>query len=164
MDNKDKIQHAQFIIDRFDHYFEQVNVKGQYYLAVSTLLLGVIITNIEKTQKIINETIYHDWLLMSYRLIAISSTMLAISPYLKSGNVHKYKSLIFFESISNLSRNDFFESFSTQNEQAVINDYTYQIHILSNGLKLKYKRLEIASAAITAQLIFTVFLIFKFLC
>lgn len=39
------IEHSRFIIDRFDHYYESINTKGNLYLALNAILIGGLATS-----------------------------------------------------------------------------------------------------------------------
>ena len=35
-----KYEHAKFVIERFDHYYDTVNSKGSFYIGLNTFILG----------------------------------------------------------------------------------------------------------------------------
>ena len=163
----EKLEHAQFIIERFDHYYEQVNNKGQFYLGLSSLMVGIVISNVEKISKIAAESYSFQAILIIFSLTSALSIILvltAITPFLLSGKKSNYNTLIFFNEIAKLERQKFITEFNNQTEDDMANDYANQIHVLAQGLKLKYRHLYITSCFILIQSITIILITFKIFC
>lgn len=136
------IERSKFIINRIDHYYNGVNLKGTFFLGVNTFILGGCIAAFKAdcfAQSIPNEPLFIISLLLVglFSSASIAFVLLSILPFLKSGNSYEYKSAIFFGSIAS---QDFKE---LQNGMQVSDsvfeeDLIKQIHTLSKGLKSKF--------------------------
>ena len=148
--NKDQLQ---FIIDRYDHYYDSVNNKGQFYLGLNTLIMGGLgaAFSMLNTNHCCTTWLY---VLVSLMLAAGSAssfyTLCATLPYLKSGN-SKPSSLIFFGSVSKLSQKEFLSRSLAVTDQEVNEDLSIQAHQLATGLSLKFKHLKVAGVLIAIE-------------
>lgn len=141
-----------YTITRFDNYYNGINNKCAVFLAVSTFLVGGLIT----AYPTILEHTNCGWfthILMS-TLIALGVAIMIIvirasTPYLDS---HK-KSLLYFGSIATLSANDFRNKSAAETPEAELDDLRGQVHDLACGLKVKFNRLKIAGILFTIQFI-----------
>ena len=72
-------------VDRYDHYFDSINNKGNLFLALNTFLLGGIITGyygINKSFEDRYNLLFFTWLAVICCLLSIGFTLWAIIPYL----------------------------------------------------------------------------------
>lgn len=145
---------GQFIVNRYDLYFTNVNNKGSYYLAVNTFLVGGIaasysflITTFEFNATI--KFLIAAVILLSFISIALS--IFAINPILKSNNSKKYQSLLFFGSVAEMKESEVIEEYEHLDEKSVNKDFAHQIYILASGLALKYKLLKWAGYILIAE-------------
>jgi hypothetical protein len=148
--------HSKFIIDRFDHYFDSVNNKGNYYLTLNAFLIGAVFT----AYLTFNPALHFNNVLiglMSLSIVlgvaSIIVTQLAVNPFLKSGNSAKHQSLIYFGSISSMKESEFINDFVCQQETNIQKDMLTQVHHLAEGLTNKYKKLNIAGWLVVAQFV-----------
>lgn len=154
---KEKLsEHGKFIIERFDHYYDSINNKGNFFLTINTFLIGVIVSGYTFLQEKLKLDNTIQWLIAILALLGLVSivfTIWAILPYLKSGNRKKYKSLLFFGSISEYSEIEFIKAFNENTDEAIRQDISRQIYTLAKGLNKKFARLKVAG----------IFLILEFL-
>lgn len=161
MDKERNIQniyeHSKLVLSRYDHYYDSVNNKGTYYLTLNAFLIGAVFTvyttfknDIEFNRIVIGFMI----LSVCAGLLSIVITLLAINPFLKSGESKKYQSLIFFGSISKMKEHEFIKDFMMQKETDIQKDMLTQIHKLSEGLCSKYDKLKFAAWIIAAEFAF----------
>lgn len=146
--------HSKFIIDRFDHYFDSANNKGNYYLTLNGFLIGAVFTG----YLTFNSTIHFNNVLIGLMSLCIMlgvasivMTQLAVNPFLKSGNSTKYQSLMFFGSIAGMKEHEFMKDFSAQEPDDVDKDVQQQIYQLAKGLDGKYRKLNIAGWLVAGE-------------
>lgn len=148
--NKEQFQ---FIINRYDHYYDSVNNKGQFYLGLNTLIMGALgaAFSMLNSNHSCTSALY---ILISLILIAGSAssfyTLRATLPYLKTGD-GKPSSLIFFGSVSALSQQEFLSRSATVTDEEVLKDLSVQTHQLASGLSLKFSRLKVAGVLIAIE-------------
>lgn len=158
MTDQNKLENGRFIIQRFDGYFDAINNKAAFYIALNTFIFGGICTGyISLYDKVTPEltvivfTTFH--LLCS--LGSILYTLYAMIPFTR----HSYgytnaTSLLFFGGIAKHTCTNFQQKFINQNEEALLEDMTEQIHCLANGLNNKFSRLKIANRFLYVQFTF----------
>lgn len=149
--------HSKLILDRYDHYYDSVNNKGTYYLTLNAFLIGAVFTAYTtfKSDMGFNRIVTALMILsVCAGFLSIVITLLAINPFLKSGESKKYQSLIFFGSISKMKEYEFIKDFMMQSESNIQKDMLTQIHQLSEGLCSKYNKLKFAAWIIAAEFAF----------
>jgi hypothetical protein len=159
-------QRASFIIERFDHYFDSVNNKGQFYIGLNTFIIGGIVAGF----------LLHDEYDMTFRLfisalltilcggISIILTVLAIMPFLKDNHSENDNpSKVFFGGISRYQLARFKEVFRSQQDDQFTDDLLEQAHCLAGGLTTKFGQLKWASRFLIAEFICLVPLIILFI-
>jgi hypothetical protein len=156
MTNQEKYEHAKFIIERYDHYYDTVNNKGAFYIALNTFLLGGLFAGFIALNDTVSKP-YYLWLLLVIfaicNLLSSVITILAIHPYVDTTKRPTKKSLMFFGSVSIYQRENFVDAFRDQDDERTIKDATTQVWFLARGLTVKFRRLKIAGYLIIAQFI-----------
>ncbi len=163
-DKKDKYEHAKFVIDRFDHYNDSVNNKGAFSIALNTFLLGGLCVGFLSLYEKIDKPFYLLFMLTIFGLCNLASTVLtiiAINPFLTSGNDKSKRSLIFFGSVSQYKKENYIEAFLSQDENRAINDTVSQAWHLADGLTSKYRKLKLAGWLLIGQFVFLTFIIYS---
>lgn len=157
-----KYEHAKFLIERFDHYFDTINNKGAFYIGLNTFILGgLCIGYTGMMARVAAGFLFWSLLIFIFCLclISIVYTIKAITPYMKDNQSNDDNaSLVYFGGIAKHELNYFIEKFQAQNEAAVITDMTRQAHCLAMGLDQKFRWLKTASICLIGQFIFIVFL------
>jgi hypothetical protein len=152
---KSKYEHIQFIIQRFDHYYDTVNNKGAFYVALNTFIFGGICAGYIS----MHSSIKMDWLtlfliglLLTSCLISLIYTILAIKPYTKDNHNNKdTASLMFFGGIARHELQNLKEKMKRQTDEEVTEDAIEQMHCLAKGLTGKFNKLRIASNLLQVQ-------------
>ena len=89
-----KYDHAKFLIERFDHYYDSVNNKGAFYIALNTFIFGGLCVGYITLYKDIDVNAVI-WVLLSIlltsNLISTVFTVLATMPFLKDNDEYKQK-------------------------------------------------------------------------
>lgn len=166
MENINEIEHSKYLLNRFDHYIEGANSKGNFLLAFSVFLFGFVVASF-KDIIAFNHYACKDWiigLLITILIIGLASiafTIAAVYPFLKTNNSSskKYHSLVFFNSIAELEEEDFLKKYKEQKDKKVCKDLTKQIYAVSKGLKIKYIRISWAIRLIFVQLLLLLLII-----
>lgn len=141
MEQKENIEYLKFTIDRYDHYFEAVNNKGNVYLTIIIFLLGGTITGFfSLTNKYTCST--WQWILF-YGIVIIETsgiliTLAALKPYLKGGTKKTGLSAIYFADVASCTAAEFIEIIDKRNAEHFYNDIMRQVHQLAKGLRKKY--------------------------
>lgn len=145
-------------IGRYDQYYDSVNNKGNIILGFSTVILASLLTVYPMLQNQVEFNI------LMYVLLILSSTLgflamlaLLISaiPFTKSNS----NSLLFFQSITSMSKAEFFKKSKEQTEEEELEDLKNQVYDLADGLKRKFNSLKRAIQFIVIQMILLVPLI-----
>lgn len=163
MDNK--YEHAKFIIERFDHYYDTINNKGSFYIGLNTFIFGGLCAGYISIENKVNQGCLF-WLLLVLTflicIISIFLTITAVSPFLKDNdNNDDNASLIFFGGISKYSLNNFLERIKEEDDDSVKEEMYRQVHCLAKGLKSKFKKLSVVSYLLASQFFCTtIFIIY----
>ncbi|RZL60262.1 MAG: hypothetical protein EOO93_14780 [Pedobacter sp.] len=154
---KDFFDRSKFSFSRYDSYYNSINAKGAFYLTVNTFFVGLTITGLNWTQNrynITELTAFFICIFLFSCFVAIITTLLAINPFLRSGETYgKAKSILYYGSVAEFSCFDFKNRFESISEEDLKEDITTQLHILACGLKRKYKLLSISGTLIIAEFI-----------
>lgn len=150
-----KYEHAKFIIERFDHYYDGVNNKGTFYIGLNTFIFGGICVGYLSLHDKLMSNLFI-WIPFSVLVIcnALSTffTIMALMPFLK-GNHQKLElpSLVYFGGIAKHQLSYFKEKFEKADEKALLDDLVQQAYCLAKGLDGKYKKLRLAGCCVVAQ-------------
>lgn len=153
----DRYEHVKFLIERFDHYYDSVNNKGSFYIALNTFIFGGICVG----YLTLYEKVHADWsiwiplgLLALCNLISLGLTVWATMPFLKdNGTNEQSPSLVFFGGISRHELTHFREKLLGANDDVILDDTIQQAHNLANGLSDKYRKLRWSSRFMVVQFI-----------
>lgn len=143
-----KTEMLKHTMDRYDHYYDSVNNKGNLFLALNTFLLGGIITGYYGIQEGIGERyniLLFVWLALICCLLSMGFTLWAIFPYLNKNIDKVYGSAMYFGEVSHLTLTDFKKRYEQMTEYKKYEDYLQQVHLLALGLQKKFFRLQIAT-------------------
>jgi hypothetical protein len=160
-----KYEHAKFIIERFDHYYDTINSKGSFYIALNSFIFGGLCTGYISIENKVTQGFWF-WLLLVLPfiicIISILYTITAVSPFLKDNdNNDDNNSLVFFGGIAKHSLNHFIEKIRSENDDSIREEMYRQIHCLAKGLKSKFDKLFIVSYLLAFQFVLiTIFIIY----
>lgn len=154
-----------FIMQRFDTYISGANTKGAFLLAFNTFLCGGLLTNYATLTGLVGPDLaaylkIGIFLLIAAGIASLVTVLLAVYPFLKSGNssTDQYHSLIYFGSVSAFDTSEkYIEALKRQEEADVYADLSKQTHQLSKALRKKYRQLEWATKIIFFQLAVVVY-------
>lgn len=160
-------EQLKFIMQRFDTYISGANTKGAFLLAFNTFLCGGLLTNYTTLTGLVgpNLSTYLKvglFLLIVAGIISLVIVLLAVYPFLKSGNSSpdQYHSLIYFGSVSAfVTPEKYIDALKKQEEPEAYTDMAKQIHQLSKALRKKYWQLEWATKIIFFQLAVVIYCI-----
>jgi hypothetical protein len=153
--SNEKYEHAKFAIGRYDHYLNVVNSKGSFYIAVNTFLLGSLFTAVTAVFRQLDKP-WYVWGLLSLfavsSLVSIILTILAINPFLRSGNnSSRNRSLLFFGSVAEYQKDNYRDAFTDQDSHRMLRDTVDQSWTLATALVSKYRKLQLAGYLLIAQ-------------
>jgi hypothetical protein len=154
-----EIDQSRYVLNRFDHYIEGANSKGNFLLAFSAFLFGFIVTSFNNIIELSNCKA-ENWTtgllvgILVIGIISIGFTIAAVFPFLKTNNSSskKYHSLVFFNSIADMKEEDFLTQHKEQKDKKICKDISKQIYAISKGLKTKYNRISWSIRLIFIQL------------
>jgi hypothetical protein len=150
--------HLKFLIERFDHYYDTVNNKSSFYIALNTFIFGGVTAGYiainEKKMPLPTLIWYLAMALLLACTLSTIFTILAIRPYRNSNHTNSQsKSLIFYSDIACHKVEYLKEKIANQTNDDRINDLTEQMHSLAFGLDRKFKYLSFASKCLIAEYI-----------
>jgi hypothetical protein len=143
-----KIEMLKHSIDRYDHYFDSINNKGNLFLTLNTFLLGGIITGYYSIKDNINgeiDVIFFVWIALILCLLSIGTTLLAIIPYISKQADCVSGSVLNFNNVANISLGSLKLMYENLTEDKKYEDYLEQSHLLAKGLQKKFSYLKIAT-------------------
>lgn len=143
-----RAERLQFVIGRFDHYYESVNTKTALLLTLATLLPSLLFSLNHSIDNFLSVVINSISIFISVAIYW--SLLVASQPYLKSNN----ESLLFFGSISKKDIESYRSAIKTETEDSYLDDLIFQAYSLSKGLSKKYKYIQIATWLIIIQVVF----------
>lgn len=149
---EDKISRLQFVIGRYDQYYEGINSKVALLLSLATAFpLINIFTSNHFDSDLIPYPFLH-LLSLILTLLVYVSLILSSFPFLSSTN----NSLIFFGDVSKLKMGEYKQRLDSESEDNFYDDLCAQSFYLSKGLKNKHNRICIATILISIQLIISI--------
>ncbi|MGN6298309.1 MAG: Pycsar system effector family protein [Ginsengibacter sp.] len=143
-----KMEMLKHTMDRYDHYYDSINNKGNLFLALNTFLLGGIITRYYSIKESVGERsnlLFFTWLAAICCLLSIGFTLWAIIPYLNKHVESEKSSVMYFGDVSLLTFPNFKKKYEQITEYKKYEDYLQQVHLLAQGLQKKFFRLQIAT-------------------
>jgi hypothetical protein len=160
----EKYDHAKFIVERFDHYYDGVNNKGSFYIGLNTFIFGGICVGYLSLHDKVDANIWL-WMLFGaliiFNILSILFTVKALMPFLKDNNERgDVPSMIYFGGIARHEVSYFKEKFQNSTTDSMLEDLVEQAHCLAKGLMIKYKNLRKASQFVVAQFIVMLPLLF----
>lgn len=164
MSNIEKYEHARYVIDRYDHYYDTVNSKGAFYISLNTFMLGGLFAGFITLKDQLDKPLYLWTLLILFAccsLLSSTLTVLAIHPFVNNSHKKGKSSLIFFASVARYEKDSFIEAFLQQDENRRTRDTISQMWHLSKGLTRKFQLLKISGLLVIAQFIFLIPIIFS---
>lgn len=148
INTNEKIETLKHTMDRYDHYYDSVNNKGNLYLTLNTFLLGGIVTGYYSIKDHIVcgvDILFFVWAGLILCLLSIGFSLWATIPYLSKQADSTNGSVIYFGNVANVSFQSFKQMYSDMTDEKRFEDYLQQVHLLALGLQKKFDRLKIAT-------------------
>jgi hypothetical protein len=147
-----KTENLKYILSRFDHYIDSVHSKSNLYIVLNTFIIGGCITMLSSinSNKLNTLLIYILFLIILLSISSVIIILTALKPHLETKTS---KSILFFNDVSKTGLYEYIDKVKHINDDEFETDFIEQIHCLSIGLTVKYKKLKWVSY----------FLIFQFL-
>lgn len=145
-------ERLQFCINRFDHYYDSINNKGAVFLGLGTFILGGLVASYPYLLQNVNCTLWVHismGLLILLSLINLLIVISASTPHLSI----KETSLLYFASISSMTKKTFDENSVSHTPGEELNDLRDQVRKLSIGLTRKFQKLKISGWLFSIQFI-----------
>lgn len=146
----EKYEHLKFLVERFDHYYDTINSKGNAMLVINTFSIGGVAAFYTALQQDVEwTTSLKCWgcLLCILWVLSLIFTSWALMPYRNSAS----NSLIFFGGIAKQSESGFLQRVTAQQDDALLEDMQLQVYYLAQGLALKFERLRRATYLLFAS-------------
>lgn len=166
METEKKIEIAKSTISRFDNYYNGINSKGSFYLTLCTFIIGSAASVYALLHDKLALTAIHIGLLISLVIVAFASicmALIAVNPYLNSGNSSKYSSLLFFGSIARMKEREFCDEFDQSDIEKFYIDYKNQVFQLAKGLNKKFSIMFWVGRLVIIQFLLISIIIISFL-
>lgn len=164
MTTENKNELGKFIIQRYDHYYDTINNKCAFYIALNTFILGSLCTGYISLYKDLTSSIWLCAFATLHLLCCLGSifyTIFAMIPFTKDNYANDNStSLIFFGDVTKHPFQYFKQKFLALDEATLQDDLARQVHCLAKGLSIKFARLKVASWLLIIQ--FTLLLPFIF--
>ncbi|HRN48399.1 MAG TPA: DUF5706 domain-containing protein [Niabella sp.] len=149
----DKIDTLKHTMDRYDHYYDSINNKGNLFLTLNTFLLGGIITGYYSIKDTISDgcvVTFFVWIALISCLLSLGFTLWAILPYLNKQANSVNGSVINFGNVSNIPLESFKNMYANATDEKRYEDYVQQVYLLAQGLQRKFSRLKTATYLLAA--------------
>lgn len=144
----EKIEMLKHSIDRYDHYYDSINNKGNLFLTLNTFLLGGILTGYYSLKENLvgqNDIIFFVWIGLAFCFFSVTATLWAIIPYVTKQADCVNGSALNFNNVANLSYASFKRMYDDLDENKKLEDYIEQTHLLAIGLQKKFSKLKYAT-------------------
>ena len=148
INTNEKTEMLKHTMDRYDHYYDSINNKGNLFLALNTFLLGGTITGYYSIKDSVAgqcDLLFFVLIGLLSCLLSIGFTLWAIMPYLSKQVARNNGSAMYFGNVSNLSITSFKKLYEEMSEDKKYEDYVQQVHLLALGLQRKFRRLQTAT-------------------
>lgn len=149
MNNGEKIEFGKFVIGRYDHYFDSVNNKANFWLAFNTFIIGVVLTTYKDVKDVVPCQVM-GWFnggLICLLIMAIGASiliLLASLPYLSLRRKQNSpaRSLMYFGDVATQELAVYKNLLDQSDSQDMANDFSRQTRELAIGLNRKYRLLN----------------------
>lgn len=144
----EKIETLKHTMDRYDHYYDSINNKGNLFLTLNTFLLGGMITGYYSIKDTIIgrcDILFFIWIGLVCCLLSLGFTLWAVIPYLNKQSDSVNGSVLYFGNVSNISFESFKRMYANATEEKRYEDYVNQVYLLACGLQNKFSRLKNAT-------------------
>lgn len=139
-------------ISRFDTYINAVNTKAAFLVTFNTFVLGTLLFGQKNILSGFTNVKLSCWAVLFFIFCLISITaaiwysLMAVNPFLKSGNQDdSYRTLLFFKSVSNMSLDEYSDRIQSIDGEQLLNDLTRQTHVLAKGATQKFHAIKKAT-------------------
>lgn len=139
-------------LSRFDTYINSVNTKAAFLVTFNTFVLGTLLLGQSNILSSFCNANLSYWAVIFFVFcltsiaIAITLSLLAVNPFLKSGNQgDSYKTILFFKSVSNMDLDEYKDRIQQLDNDQLINDLACQTHILAKGATHKFQTIQKAT-------------------
>lgn len=170
MDVHEEQAFLQFIIGRFDGFFDSVHNKANFWLAFNTFSLGGLIAGYKDFVAPLCSSNYVralDAELVMFLLANLTSTvfiLLASLPYLKRRETPPLKSAVFFVDVATRNRDEWHQHLDAATLASLRIDQREQAHELAIGLGRKYHHLNWGGGFLLAQVFIILGLFGTYMC
>lgn len=169
MTPQEQIELMKFNISRYDHYYDSVNNKANFWLAFNSFAIGAVLSTYNALWALVpaakQENFSYGVLIFTLLSIIASILILIASfPHLNTNRrmSQRKRSLLYFEDVSAMESDDY----QTQLDKADLIrqnlDFTNQAHNLALGLRRKYTILSYVGPIMTAALVSLLYCVFLF--
>ena len=157
LDHNDELPLLQFAIGRYDHYFDSVNNKANFWLAFNTFSLGAVVAAYKDLVTPLGSCPAVAWLdvgmvgFIFLNLISTGLILFASLPYLKISAAPRPASYLYFADVAAREMPDWHQHLDAATEKDHRTDHRTQAHELATGLNGKYRLLRWAGGLMLAQ-------------
>lgn len=145
-------ERLKFCIERFDHYYDSINSKSAVFLALSTFIVGGLITAYPTLLAKVDCNLWVHLImtaLIGTGLTIMIIVILASFPFLSDDTT----SIFYFGAIGSIEKGTFEERSRNLEEEDELIDLRNQVYQLSCGLRNKFRKLKTAGIIFTIQFI-----------
>ena len=139
-------------LSRFDTYINAVNTKAAFLVTFNTFVLGTLLLGQRNILSSFSNVKLSCWAVLFFICclisitVAITLSMLAVNPFLRSGNQgDSYKTILFFKSVSNMNLDEYKDRVQQLDNDQLLNDLTCQTHVLAKGATQKFNAIQKAT-------------------
>lgn len=139
-------------LSRFDTYINAVNTKAAFLVTFNTFVLGTLLLGQKNILACFSNVKLSCWAVVFFIIclisiaIAVTLCLVAVNPFLRSGNQkEKYKTILFFKSVSDMSLDEYKDRIQHLDDEQLLNDLTCQTHVLAKGATQKFHAIQKAT-------------------
>lgn len=157
MDNKQKNEKLQFIIQRYDTYYSSIGLRGNVYLTVNIGILAGLVTGYFSSDKALRNEAEMSILVIFVllcNLSAILNTLIALKPFINDKRCKPGYSSVFWGALGGKHTNEKYGTlWQEMDDDKWHEDLKIQATLLTYGLDRKFKALTRATQLIGIQVI-----------
>jgi hypothetical protein len=170
MTQQDQIELMKFNIARYDHYYDSVNNKANFWLAFNSFIIGAVLASYSTAKDAVPlaNRAYFAYGVAVFTILSVVACiliMVASSPHLNTRRMaaHRTRSLLYFDDVAAMDIVDYRNELDSLDVSRERTDFTAQAHNLALGLERKYRILSYVGKVMIASLLILLYTIYLYL-
>jgi hypothetical protein len=170
MTQREQIDLMKFNISRYDHYYDSVNNKANFWLAFNSFAIGAVLASYSTAKELVvleNRGMFSCGVAV-FTILSVFACiliMVASSPHLNARRraANATRSLLYFDDVAAMDVVDYRNELDSADIVRETSDMTGQAHSLAMGLARKYKILSYVGRMMILSLLVLLYMIYLYI-